>query len=201
MSTFDPGRPEQGGPDQPGYPPAPQSDYGQQQQPGGFANAPQYSGGYNEPAASAGPPPAEVIRATLIMFVQAALGLIGLIINFADSGGVKDSIRDSDSSLTQAQIDSAYTVGLVFALIIGLVFAALYVLLALQMRKGKNWARIVTLVIAGLSILFGLIGLGASVPALSRVISIIGLLLNIAIFVLLMLRPAREYFAARKAVR
>lgn len=199
MSTFDPGRSEPGGPDQPGYPAAPQPDYGQQQ-PGGYANAPQYPGGYDEPVA-AGPAPKEVIRATLIMFAQAALGLIGLIVNFADSGGVKDSIRDSDPSLTQDQVDSAYTVGLVFALIIGLVFAALYVLLALQMRKGKNWARIVTLVIAGLSILFGLIGLGASAPAISRVIGVIGLLLNIAIFVLLLLRPAREYFASRKAVR
>lgn len=200
MSTFDPGRSDQGSPDQPGHPQAPAPDYGQQQ-PGGFANAPQYSGGYGEPAAAAGPAPKEVIRATLLMFAQAALGLIGLIISFADSGGVKDSIRKGDPSLTADKVDSAYTVGLVFALIIGLVFAALYVLLALQMRKGKNWARIVTLVIAGLSILFGLLGLGASAPAISRVISVVGLLLNIAIFVLLMLRPAREYFASRKAVR
>jgi hypothetical protein len=190
MSTPDPGSPEQGRPDP--YPSAPQ--FGQQ-------NAPAYSGGYGEPAAPAGPPPAEVVRASLLMFVQAALGLIGLIFNFADADGIKDSIRDSDANLTPDQVDSAYTVSLAFALVIGLIFAAAYVLLAIQVRKGKNWARITTLVIAGISILFGLLGLAASAPALSRVIGIIGLLINIAIFVFLLLRPAREYFASRRAVR
>jgi hypothetical protein len=193
MSTFDPGSPEQGRPDQPGYPSAPQS--------GDYSNAPQYSGGYGQPAAPAGPAPAEVVRASILMFVQAALGLIGLIFNFADADGIKDSIRDSDSSLTPDQVDSAYTLSLTFALIIGLIFAAAYVLLAIQVRKGKNWARITTLVIAGISIVFGLLGLAASAPALSRVLGIIGLLINIAIFVLLMLRPAREFFASRRAVR
>ena len=205
MSTFDPGRPEQGGPDEPGYPSAPAPNYGQQPgygaQPGGYGNAPQYGGAYGQPATPAGPPPQEVVRATLIMFVQAALGLLGLIINFADSAGIKDSIRSGNPNLTADEVDRAYATGLIFAIIIGLVFAALYVLLAIQMRKGKNWARITTMVIAGLSILFGLLGLFASAPALNRVLGIIGLVLNIAIFALLLTRPAKEYFAARRAVR
>jgi hypothetical protein len=196
MSTFDPGRSEQGGPEQP-YQPAP----GYAEQPGGYANAPQYSGGYGQPPAAAGPPPNEVVRATILMFVQAALGLLGLIFNFADADGIKDSIRDSDPTLSADQVDSAYTVGLIFAIIVGLIFAAAYVLLAIQVRKGKNWARIVTLVIAGLSILFGLLGLAASVPALSRILGILGLLINIAIFVLLLLPRAREFFASRRVVR
>ena len=195
MSTFEPGGPDQGRPDQSGYqpaPPPPSGDYG---------NAPQYSGGYAEPAAPAGPPPAEVIRATLLMFVQAALGLIGLIFSFADADGFKDRIREGNTSLTADQVDSAYTISLVFAVIIGLIFAAAYVLLAIQVRKGKNWARIVTLVIAGISILFGLLGLAASAPALSRILGIVGLLINIAIFVFLLLPKAREYFASRRVVR
>jgi hypothetical protein len=205
MSTFDPGRSEQGGPDEPGYPSSPAPNYGQQPgygaQPGGYANAPQYSGGYGQPATPAGPAPNEVVRATLIMFVQAALGLLGLILSFTDSAGIKDSIREGSPNLTPDQVDAAYATGLIFAIIIGLVFAALYVLLAIQMRKGKNWARITTMVIAGLSILFGLLGLFSSAPTLNRVLGIIGLVLNIAIFALLLTRPAKEYFAARRAVR
>lgn len=206
MSTFDPGRPEQGRPDQPGYPPAPSSfgdqtgGYANAPQSGGYGNAPQYSGGYGQPPAPAGPPPAEVVRATLLMFASAALGLLSLIISFADANGLKDSIRRSDPNLTQSQVDSAYAVSLAIAIIIGLVFAAAYVLLAIQVRKGKNWARIVTLVLAGISILFGLLGLGSDVPALSRVLGIIGLLINIGIFVLLLLPRAREFFASRRAV-
>lgn len=186
MSTFEPGGPDQGRPEQ--YPSAPQ--YGQ--------NAPAYSGGYGEQTGPTGPAPATVIRATLLMFLQAALGLVGLIFSFADADGLKDSIRDSDSSLTPDQVDSAYTLSLAVAVVIGLIFAAAYVLLAIQVRKGKNWARITTLVIAGISILFGLLGLAASAPALSRVLGIVGLLINIAIVVLLVLKPSSEFFKRRQ---
>lgn len=206
MSTFDPGRSDERAAEQPGYPSAPPpQDTGQQGayaggSPQQYGSAPQYAGGHDQPA-TAGPPPKEVHWASLAMLVSAALGLLSLIINLADSDGIKDSIRESNASLTPSEVDSAYTVSLVFAIVIGLVFSALYVLLAMQLRKGKNWARITTFVLAGLSLLFGLLGLAGNAPALSRLLTVIGLLLSIAIIVLLLMKPAKDYFAAHKAVR
>jgi hypothetical protein len=73
----------------------------------------------------------------------------------------------------------------------------LYILLALQVGKGKNWARIVTWVLASLGVLSGLAALAQPEPALSRILSIIGLLVDIAIIVLLAQRPSNEYFRRR----
>lgn len=225
MSTpYDPGRPEDRPQDQPGYPPAPppqqypppQQQYPQGPPPGGgyaggppgsYPPAPQYGGApqYGEPYGGAPraplAPPREVIWATYLMFAQVALAVISAILNLADSEGFKDAIREAQPNLTPDEVDSAYNVGVVFTVVIGIVFAALYLLLALQVRKGKNWARIVTFVIAGLGLLFGLLGLAADAPALSRFLGLIGLLLDAAIIVLLLLKPSNDYFAAQKAPR
>ena len=83
----------------------------------------------------------------------------------------------------------------------GLVFAVLYVLLAIQVRKGKNWARIVTFVLAGLGVLGGLLSLLGDGTGLEKGVGVIVLLVDIAIIVLLALKPSSEYFASRKAPR
>ena len=73
----------------------------------------------------------------------------------------------------------------------------LYALLTVQVSKGRNWARIVTWVVAGLGILGGLISFAQPEPGLSRVLGIIGLLLDIGIVVLLALAPSNQYFKPR----
>jgi len=57
-------------------------------------------------------------------------------------------------------VSVAITVGVVFAV----VFTALYVLLALQVRTGRSWARTVTWVLAGLSALLGVVSLLSPAP-------------------------------------
>ena len=258
MSTpYDPGRPEDRPPDQPGYPPAPppqppqqpeyppgqqypqapQPDYQPGQQypqapqqpgyppgqqypqgpppsggyaggppPGNYPSAPQYAGApqYGDPYGGAAPvrtPPREVIWASLLMFVQVGVAVLNAIIQLADADGFRDSIREASPNLTPDEVDAAYTLGVIFTVVIGLIFAALYLLLAIQVRKGKNWARIVTWVLAGLGLLFGLLGLAADAPAFSRLFGLVGILLDAAIIVLLAMRPSNEYFRAQKAPR
>lgn len=206
MSTFDPGRSEERPTDQPGYPSAPPpQDYGQQ---GGYAggppqygNAPQYSGDYGQPATAAGPVPKEVDLASKLMFLRVALGILSAILAFTLGDSIKDSIREGNPNLTASEVDSAYAIGIGVALFFGLVFALLYVLLAIQVRKGKNWARIVTIVLATLGVLTGLLGLASDGPALDRIVSLLLLLVDAAIIVLLVMKPSRDFFASRKAVR
>ena len=85
--------------------------------------------------------------------------MLNAIIQLADADGFQDSIREASPNLTPDEVDAAYALGVVFTVLIGLIFAALYLLLAIQVRKGKNWARIVTWVLAGLGVLGGLLGL------------------------------------------
>jgi hypothetical protein len=231
MTTpYDPGRPEDRPSDQPGYPPAPPPAEGQQPQggyaggpPGGqfppppdfgtgqpYGSAPPYGGGYgNAPAygdpygTPAGPanPPNEVVRAVQLMFVRVALGVLNALLAFASADAIKDSIRENDPSLTPEQVDSAFAVAIGITVFFGLVFAALYVLLAIQVRKGKNWARIVTWVLAGLGVLGGLLGLLGTGTGLEKVLAVIVLLVDLAIIFLLATKPANQYFAARRAPR
>lgn len=192
-----------GGPPQGGFPPAP--GYGndpQQQQYGnapGFGNAPQYGDPYGGQQQAAATPPPTVVRAVQLMFVRVAVGVLSALIAFASGDAIKDSIRESNTSLTADEVDAAYALGVGVAVFFGLVFAVLYILLAIQVRKGKNWARIVTWVLAGLGVLSGLVGLLGSGTGLEKLVSVVLLLIDAAIIVFLALKPSSDYFASRKA--
>lgn len=169
-----------------------------------YSNAPAYSNqGFGTPPGGRADvtAPKEVIQATQLMFVRVAIGLISAIITFASGDAIKTSIRDRDPSLSTDQINSAYAVGVVVAVIFGVIFAALYVLLAIQVRKGKNWARIVTWVLAGLGVLSGLLGLFGTGTGLEKIIAVLLLLVDAAIIVLLTRKPANQYFTAMKGPR
>lgn len=188
-----------GGPSGGQFPPAPEYGGGQQ-----YGNAPAYGSGYGDPyGAPAGPvnPPKEVMRAVQLMFARVALGVLSTILAFASADAIKDSIRENDPNLSASEVDSAFAVAIGITIFFGLVFAALYVLLAIQVRKGKNWARIVTWVLAGLGVLGGLLALLGTGTGLEKGLGVIVLLVDLAIIVLLAMKPASEYFAARKAAR
>ena len=116
------------------------------------------------PAPQGGPPPTArdprnapptVRNAVRLMFVLAALGVIGLIIVFADKDALRTAVAKANPSDDTTQIDNAVNTAVTVGAVIGIVLIVLYVLLALQVRKGKNWARIVTWVLAGLGVLGG----------------------------------------------
>ena len=177
---------------------------------GGFGNAPSYS---NAPAYSnegfGTPPgghanltaPQEVIRATWLMIASVVLGVLGAILTFTSGEAIKDSIRQGNPSLTAAEVDSAYSLAVGTAVVFGLIFAVLYLLLAWQVRKGKNWARIVTWVLAGLSLLGGLLGLFGNGTGLEKVLDVVQLLIAAGIIFFLTRKPANEYFKAMKGPR
>jgi hypothetical protein len=135
------------------------------------------------------------------MFLRVALGVLNALLAFLSADSIKDSIRDNDPTLTQSQVDSAFAVAVGVTIFFGLVFAVLYVLLAIQVRKGKNWARIVTWVLAGLGVVGGLLGLLGNGTGLEKGLAVIILLVDAAIIVFLALKPSNEYFASRRAPR
>jgi hypothetical protein len=105
---------------------------------------------------------------------------------------IRQAAEKSGSHLTSTQLDAAATASIVFAVVLGLIFAALFVLFAVFMRRGANWARIVLLIITVLSLTgaAGSYGLG-----------ILRLILGVVATVLIFMRPANEYFRAVKASR
>ncbi|MHA7240135.1 hypothetical protein [Arthrobacter sp. TMS1-12-1] len=106
------------------------------------------------------------------------------------------------------------TVGAGIGLVVALIIASLYVVLAVFIRRGRNWARITATVLAALNVLAVLATLllmpvltaaaaSAGQPvvetsALSTGSSVLVMLLGVAGVVLTYLKPARPYFAPQK---
>ena len=157
-------------------------------------------GGYpSMPPAPGGPvtAPAQVTNAVKLMFARAAISLLGLLVVLLTRDSLRETLQAQNPSLGAGTLDTAVTAAVAFSVVFGLVYLVLYVLLALQVQKGRSWARIVTLVLAGLSVLGGLYSLFAAAPALSKGLGLVTLLLDVAIFALLVSKPAGEYARAR----
>ncbi|MGI8881710.1 MAG: hypothetical protein ACR2KJ_14640 [Jatrophihabitans sp.] len=143
---------------------------------------------------AAAPPP--VKNAVLLMYIRAGLGVISLIALFATKSSLKKQIA-KDHSYDADKLNSLVNTAIVIGAVLGVIFIVLYVLLAMQVAKGKNWARIVTWVVSAIGVLSLLGALGNS-TAFTKILSIIGGLLSIAIIVLLAMGPSNQYFARKQ---
>lgn len=101
------------------------------------------------------------------------------------------------------QMQSIAKSSAVLGAVVGLVLICLWIALAFQMRKGKNWARITMTVIIAIGTLFTLIGLltgsafsGGAVGIISALLSIIAYVVYITATVFMYKSDAKAYFAA-----
>ena len=138
--------------------------------------------------------PRQVTTAFYLCIAAAALILIALIVSLATIGGTRDAIRRqlADQRLTESQVDSLLTVSVTLAVVFGVLSIAAYMLFAVFMRRGANWARIVLLVLTVLSL--GQIASGFGLGAAQVLVSVIA-------SVLMFLAPANQYFRAVKAAK
>jgi hypothetical protein len=196
-----PGQPQYGQPSQ-GQPPygqyGQQPQYGQPQygqQPGGgqggfdpYPSAPQGSG-WGAPSAPTQRP--TTVKAGIGAFLaNTLLGLLGSIVTFADLNTlVDDAAREAGLS------PDAVRTGVMVGAVIGLLFLAAYLVVLWFAWQGRNWARIVLWVLGGLSVVFGVAGLGGGNGLLST-IGIIQWLLVLAGIVLLALKPSNAWYRA-----
>jgi hypothetical protein len=178
------------------------SPYGQNapQSPGFGQNAPQYGqspygqspyGQYPseqpQPAGSNGIPQLVNI-AFWLLIAAAAIYVISILVNLTQLDApqfrqeFEQQVRASGADITYDDIKPFIAGTLV---VFGIIGAALYLLVAFFVRKGRNWARILGTVFAALSVL-GLFG----IPSLAT----IGTLLGIVAIVLLYLPAAAPYF-------
>lgn len=112
--------------------------------PGPPPYAPFPPSGYQYPPQPPGPlppPPTSVVRASVVLNLMAGWGLLGLIIGL---------VRAPD---VPASSELIRTVTTVTSALITAGIAAMYIVCAVQIRRGRNWARILPTVFAGLGML------------------------------------------------
>jgi hypothetical protein len=144
-----------------------------------------------------GQPPAPVVNAVRLMFVNAALSLIGLITLLATRDSLRTAVAKQNPDYDADKLNSAVNAIMGVGAVLGAVFIVLYILLALRVRKGRNWARVVTWVLAGLGVLSALGSLGQTEVSGSRVLSLVAGAIDVAIIVLLAQKPSQAYFRRR----
>ena len=91
--------------------------------------------------------------ATTIMVIRAVIGLLGIVLVFAVKDDIRRAIQDNNHDLSASDVDTATNVALGVAIAFAVLVFLFYVWLAAKIRSGRNWARIVTIVIAALGVL------------------------------------------------
>ncbi len=188
------GQPPPFDPRQQGYP---QQGYPQQGYP--------QQGAAQPPAAPAGPPPRQVETSFVLWAVVVVLQLVGIALTFAE----RETLRAAAEEQARAQgggrldpqaVDAIVTFGIVFGIVLAVLFAGAILVSAIFMRRGQNWARIVLAVVGGLLVLFALVSLAGGTAG-AVVQSLLTLVVVIAALVLMFTGPANAWFAARRGSR
>lgn len=149
--------------------------------------------GPRHPQQQAPPRPATVTYAVTLMWVQVALMLVGLIPLFMAAEKVT-TVPDP----SQGFVSGAMMSVIVFGVFLVLLIAGLYAALTVQVRNGREWARIVTWVLSGIFILLFLAQLGEQQPWWNWLLGTVSLLVDVGIVTLLALRPSNDFFARRQ---
>ena len=156
--------------------------------------------GYQEPQPSqvygqttpAEAPPA-IKTSVAIVWATVALSVISTILTFIL---LDEIVEAAGVELDSTEEDAARIGGIVGGIIGFLIFGALWILLAVFLRKGASWARIVLTVLAALGLLTGLFGLTRDQPAVFLVLGVVQLALMVALLVFMWRRESSEYIAA-----
>ena len=183
-------------------PPAPPIE-GQYPAAPGYQNAPQISGGFAAPGADVAPPKS-ILNAVKLMYVGAAMSLLGIVLAFVQKGETRDLLRErlEKDGKSLDDLDSMVNAGMAVAVVSGLIAVALWIVMAKTNEAGKSWARIVATVLGALAILsfLGSFAQGTATP-LGVVVSLISLVLAVAILILLWHKDSSAYYAAKSAPR
>lgn len=142
--------------------------------------------------------PSTIRTAVRLMWVGAALSLLGALTIFFVTDQIRDEVRTSEPSLTSSEVDSAVAVLVTFTVISGLVTVGLWLWMAIANGKGKNWARVVATVLGALNVLFTLASLGldtANGPGLA--FSFASVALAVVVLVLLYRPESSRFYEAR----
>jgi hypothetical protein len=164
-----------------------------------------YPGGTAQtPEPSRPPVPESITRAVQFMYAGAAASLVGIIISMTTLSSLKSDIIKRYPNYTQTQVNNAQHVAIGAAIVVGLITVGLWLWMAQSNKAGKNWARIVSTVLFGLStlsVLSGLASAGVATGGVARIYGIVVWLIGLAAIILLWRRQSSEYFKSASAPR
>ncbi|WP_326837055.1 hypothetical protein VSH64_19470 [Amycolatopsis rhabdoformis] len=138
--------------------------------------------------------PGTVLGAFWLYLVSTLVAIVGAVVLVANKQTIADAVRTAgQGKLTDAQIQQTTTVGLWVAVAVAVVIALIYLWLAVKLKAGRNWARIVLTILTLLQIVSLIAGRGGTLLGyLSAGAAVVGL-------VLAYLPPSNAYLSASRA--
>ena len=159
----------------------------------------------NEPPAPCGQSapsvPQSVDNAVRFMYMGAAASLIGIVIDLATVGPVREklvAVNNQGAKLASTQATDSEHVAIGALIVVGVIGIVAWIWMAQSNQAGKNWARIVATVLFGidtLSLIADVNGASAlSGTVATRICGIVIWLIGLAAVILLWQRTSSDYF-------
>jgi chromate transport protein ChrA len=137
------------------------------------------------------PAPQPVQVSFWLWVATAVIGLVAAVVTFTQRDAAVNALRAANTQhLSDEQLQAAATIGLVFAAVLSIVFAGLYVLFAVKARAGRNWARITLAIVTVLRVIL----LATSFTVLGALSTLVA----VVAAVLLFLPASNQFYAAAK---
>jgi Ca2+/Na+ antiporter len=121
-----------------------------------------------------------------VIYALVALSAISVILNLVMADQMKETFEANNPGMAAPN----FTLTSVITFII---FGALFLFLAFQLRKGAGWARIVLTILAVLAVLSSIFTLTQGQPAVLLILSVLSLLLYVALLFFLWRSDSSSY--------
>jgi hypothetical protein len=161
--------------------------------PGQYGQAPGYPR-YGQPQAKP-EPPSSILTAVRLMYAGAVLSLLWTLLQPTRRDTFRDALDNPDAEITADDLDAFVNVAIGVTVVIGLIAAGLWILMARTNRDGKAWARVVATILGGIGILVGLLGM-LQADAIGLIMNLALVVLAVWILVLLYRRESTDYYNA-----
>ena len=169
------------------------------------ATGDQYGAGHGGGHPGAAPP--EVNRLLTLTLVSAAVYLLNQVVGLLTTSSTDMTASYEQSGLSADQIAQTESVAMITTVVLVVIALALYALVYVFLKKGKNWARVLGVVLAILSTLAVLLGLLTTVMMGLSGLGVVGLVLGLLLVVVNVLwlvtafkAPVKHWFAPRRMV-
>jgi hypothetical protein len=154
-----------------------------------------YPSGTQLPEVQRPPIPSQVANAVKVMYIGAAVSVLGIVIDILTVSATKTAIEKHSHHLTASQVNSAQHVLVIAFIAGGIIAAAVWIVLARACQNGHSWARTTGTVLFALATVDTLVG-GAAAPIAGavRLWGLITWLAGLTAVILLWQRPSTAYF-------
>lgn len=148
--------------------------------------------------------PQAVETAFKLWLINVALGLVSAVVALTMMDQLIDEAARQQNIRVTAEADAIVQTAVVVGIVFGLVLVAIWLAVAFQMRKGRNWARIVLAVLGGIGVIMSVIGMGDafSMPGVAGftlgILEIASTLLVIGAIYFMFRPESNAYFSSRR---